>query len=55
MQPFGGVQNWSHPNTHVPGYVAPGNWSGLFWIRLAIAIVAIGLSLFGACVSAVSR
>lgn len=51
---FGGVQPIHH------GYVNRGSaWStGLstfFWVRIVIAVIAIGISLLGACVSAIAH
>ena len=51
---FGGVQPMHH------GYVNRGSaWStGLstfFWVRIVIAVIAIGVSLLGACVSAIAH
>jgi hypothetical protein len=55
VQGFGGAQPYA------PGY-APVNrsgwatgWSAFFWVRLVIAVIAISLSLLGACVSALSH
>lgn len=51
---FGGVQPF-----HGAGYVNrsgwASGWSTFVWVRLAIAAVAIAVSLLGACVSALSH
>lgn len=50
---FGGVQPYQNH-----GYVSRGwtsGWSTFFWVRLAIAVIAISVSLLGACISAISH
>jgi hypothetical protein len=51
---FGGVQPFQNH-----GYVNRGGWasgwSTFFWVRLAIAVIAISVSLLGACISAISH
>ncbi len=55
-QGFGGVQPFQGGN----GFVSRGSgwtsgWSTFFWIRLVIAAIAIGISLTGACISAIAH
>jgi len=50
---FGG----GHPYHH--GYVNRSAWasglSAFFWVRVAVAVIAISITLLGACVSALSH
>jgi hypothetical protein len=53
------VQPWSNTNAYGSRYVErsgwSSGWSAFFWIRLVIALAVVGISLLGACVSALSR
>ena len=50
---FGGAQAFHHGHVHRSGWSS--GLSTFFWVRLAIAAVAIGISLIGACVSAIAH
>ena len=57
---FGGAQpfQYAQPPVQYGNAIANGitsGWSTFFWIRLWIAVFAIGISLLGACVSALSH
>jgi hypothetical protein len=51
VQSFGG--NYGRQVNRGWGFTS--GWSTFFWIRLAIAAIAISLSLVGACISAISH
>lgn len=56
VQGFGGVQPFNPGYVNVNrGWGGGSGWSTFFWIRLGIAAIAIGISLLGACVSALSH
>jgi hypothetical protein len=57
VQGFGGVQPFQHgyaPQQYRSSGWTSG-WSTFFWVRLVIAAIAIGISLLGACISAISH
>jgi hypothetical protein len=43
------------PVVYTNPYRSGSAWSTFFWVRIAIAAIAIGISLLGACVSALSH
>jgi len=51
VQGFGGNYGWQINR----GFFGSSGWSSFFWFRLAIAGIAISLSLVGACISAISH
>jgi hypothetical protein len=51
---------WGQPPPQVwgaPGYYQPyrRTWSTFFWVRLTLVLIALGLSVVGACVSAITH
>jgi hypothetical protein len=55
VQGYGGVQPFAGGHGYVNRSGWASGWSTFFWVRLAIAAIAISLSLIGACVSAISQ
>jgi hypothetical protein len=43
------------PVIYTNPYRSASAWSTFFWVRIAIAAIAIGVSLLGACISALSH
>ena len=54
VQAFRGAQPFQgHGFVSRSGWAS--GWSTLFWVRLVVAAIAVGLSLLGACVSAIGH
>jgi hypothetical protein len=53
--PYGYPPPYVQPIVYGNPYRSASAWTTFFWVRLVIAAIAIGISLLGACISALSH